>query len=132
LGNATVILPVPVVLTAFIGGGIFNPLAVGVITAVGAGIGELTGYLAGFGGRAVVVEDKRIQKMESWMQKYGIWTLLVLAAVPNPLFDLAGIVAGATKVPVWKFLVVVWLGKAVKFLIISFLGAGIIGGLTKL
>lgn len=132
LGNATVILPVPVVLTAFIGGGILNPAAVGIITAIGAGIGELTGYLAGFSGRAVIKRDKGLLKVEGWLKKYGIWTLFILAAIPNPLFDLAGIVAGAGKIPVWKFLVAVWLGKAVKFLLISYLGAGIFKDLTNL
>lgn len=122
LGNATIILPVPVILTAFIGGGIFNPILVGIITAVGASIGELTGYLAGAAGQIVVAKNKRLQKMEGWMQKYGLWALFVLAAIPNPAFDLAGIVAGATKIPVWKYLLVVSLGKAVKFFSFAFLG----------
>ena len=124
LGNATIILPVPVILTAFLGGGIFNPILVGIITAFGASIGELTGYLAGSAGQIVIEKDKRLKKIEGWMQKYGIVTLFVLAAIPNPLFDLAGIVAGATKVPVWKYLIVVFLGKLVKFLGFAYLGAG--------
>jgi hypothetical protein len=33
LGNATIILPVPVVLTAFVGGSVYNPILVSVITA---------------------------------------------------------------------------------------------------
>jgi uncharacterized membrane protein YdjX (TVP38/TMEM64 family) len=123
LGNATIILPIPVILTAFIGGGLFNPLWVGIITSLGAAIGELTGYLMGLGGRAIVA-DKNIKKIEGWMQKYGLWVIFVLAAIPNPLFDLAGIVAGTTKIPVWKYLLIVWLGKLVKFLLIAYLGAG--------
>lgn len=124
LGNATIIFPVPVILTAFIGGGIFNPVMVGVVAAFGAGIGELTGYLAGFGGRVAIKKKEKLFKVEKWMDRYGIWALFVLAVIPNPLFDLAGIVAGATKIPVWKFLIVVWLGKMVKFVTISYLGAG--------
>ncbi len=123
LGNATIILPVPVILTAFIGGGIFNPLLVGIVVSLGAAIGELTGYLAGYGGRGFV-KSKKVEKMEVWMKKYGLWTLFVLSAIPNPAFDLAGIVAGASKVPVYKYLVIVWLGKLIKFLAISYLGAG--------
>jgi uncharacterized membrane protein YdjX (TVP38/TMEM64 family) len=117
LGNATIILPVPIILTAFIGGAVFNPLIVGVVVSLGATIGELTGYFAGRG-------DPRVQKVSKWMEKYGLWTLFILAAVPNPLFDLAGIVAGATKIPVYKYFIVVWLGKLIKFVAISFIGAG--------
>ncbi|MCX6705209.1 MAG: VTT domain-containing protein [Candidatus Woesebacteria bacterium] len=124
LGNATIILPVPIILTAFIGGAVFNPLIVGVVVSLGATIGELTGYLAGAGGGEIVEKDVRVQKIKKWMDKYGLWTLFVLAVIPNPLFDLAGIVAGATKIPVYKYFIVVWLGKLIKFVAISYLGAG--------
>lgn len=124
LGNATIILPVPVILTAFIGGGILNPLWVGVVAAFGASIGELTGYLAGSAGQIVIEKDRRLKKIEGWMQKYGIGVLFILAVIPNPVFDLAGIVAGATKIPVWKYLIVVFFGKLVKFLGFAYLGAG--------
>lgn len=125
LGNATIVLPVPVVLTAFLGGGIFNPFWVGVVVSLGATIGELTGYFAGTSGRDAL-ESKKFLKIKGWMNKYGLWTIFVLAAIPNPAFDLAGIIAGATKIPVYKYTVVVFGGKLVKFLAISYLGSGII------
>ncbi len=131
LGNATIILPVPVILTAFIGGGIFNPFFVGIVTAVGAAIGELTGYLVGYGGKVVIKNDKKLERIEGWMKKHGLWVLFILSAIPNPLFDLAGIVAGATGVPVYRYLLVVTLGKMVKFIAISYLGAGSIGLLER-
>ncbi len=124
LGNATIVLPVPVVLTAFLGGGIFNPFWVGVVVSLGATIGELTGYLAGMSGKNLVDGDKKIQKIKKWMDKYGLWTIFFLAVVPNPAFDLAGIVAGATRIPVYKYFIVTWAGKLIKFLTISYIGAG--------
>lgn len=123
IGNATIVLPTPVVLTAFIGGSIFNPFLVTVITSFGATIGELTGYIAGISGRGVVDTDKKFEKVKYWMNKYGLWTLFILAAIPNPLFDIAGIIAGAYKIPVYKYFLVVLLGKIIKFGIIAFLGA---------
>ena len=131
LGNATIVLPVPVVLTAFLGGGIFNPFLVGVVVSLGATIGELTGYLAGMSGREAL-NGKKFEKINSWMKKYGLWTLFALAAIPNPAFDLAGIVAGATKIKVYKYLAVVFAGKLVKFLTISYLGAGSASAFGKL
>lgn len=131
LGNATIILPIPIILTAFIGGAVFNPLIVGVVVSLGATIGELTGYLAGVGGGEIVEKDPRVQKIRKWMDKYGLWTLFVLAVVPNPLFDIAGIIAGATKIPVYKYFIVVWLGKLIKFVTISYIGAGSINLIDK-
>lgn len=125
IGNATVVLPVPALVTTFIGGAVLNPLLVALVSSFGATIGEMTGYMAGVGGKEFVKNDKRIIKVQKWMEKFGLWALLFLAAIPNPLFDLAGIVAGASKVPVWKYLIAVWCGKMIKFTIVAYAGFGI-------
>jgi membrane protein YqaA with SNARE-associated domain len=71
LGNATIILPVPVVLTAFVGGSVYNPILVSVITALGPTIGELTGYLAGLSGQEIVLENEKAQKIKFWYKVGG-------------------------------------------------------------
>jgi membrane protein DedA with SNARE-associated domain len=48
--------------------------------------------------------------------------LLFLAAIPNPLFDIAGFVAGVVRYPVWKFLLNVWAGKTIKAILFAALG----------
>jgi uncharacterized membrane protein YdjX (TVP38/TMEM64 family) len=124
LGNATIVLPVPTFLTAFLGGGVYNPLLVGVVSAAGATIGELTGYMAGLGGQAIVENRAMYERFSHWMERYGLFALFVLAAIPNPFFDIAGIIAGMSRIRVTTFLVVTWAGKIVKFVLIAFLGAG--------
>ena len=54
LANGTVILPAPGVIFVFAMGAIFNPFWVAVAAGAGAALGELTGYLVGFSGQAVV------------------------------------------------------------------------------
>lgn len=127
LGNATIVLPVPTLLTAFLGGSVYNPVLVGIISAAGATIGELTGYLAGLGGQAIVEKRGMYDRFLGWMERYGIFALFVLAAIPNPFFDVAGIIAGMSKMKVWTYLLVTWAGKIVKFILIAYLGAGSIG-----
>lgn len=122
LGNATVIIPAPVILSAFVGGSIYNPILVGVVVALGATIGELTGYMAGYGGRVAITNNKHFKRIEKWMNKSGLLTIFCLAAIPNPLFDVAGIFSGATNYPVKKFLLATFLGKTVKFLTVALLG----------
>lgn len=123
LGNATVVIPAPVILSAFVGGSIYNPILVGLIVAFGATIGELTGFIAGLGGRVAITDHRHFSKIEHWMGRSGFFTLLVLAAIPNPLFDLAGIFAGATNYPIKKFLLATFIGKSVKFLTVALLGS---------
>ncbi|HHX63374.1 MAG TPA: VTT domain-containing protein [Chloroflexi bacterium] len=123
LGNATIILPVPSLAVVFAGGGVLNPLWVGVVAGLGEPIGELIGYMAGYGGSAVVENRERFERMKDWMQRRGFLTIFVLAAIPNPLFDLAGMTAGALRFPVGKFLLACWLGKTLKAFVIAHLGS---------
>ena len=123
MANATVILPAPGVAVVFAMGSVFNPLGVAFAAGTGGAFGELTGYLAGFGGQAVVENTKMYNRFLPWVQKYGVWTILILAAIPNPFFDLAGIAAGATKIPLWKFLLFCWIGQLIKMAMFAYAGA---------
>lgn len=131
IGNATIILPAPVILGAFVAGAVFNPIAVSLVVALGATIGELTGYFAGYAGSDLMDKDAKLQKVKKWMDKFGLWTIFILAVIPNPLFDLAGIVAGATGLKVWKYMVIVFVGKLIKFGVVAYLGANSVVFLDK-
>jgi uncharacterized membrane protein YdjX (TVP38/TMEM64 family) len=126
IGSATIILPVPALVTTVAAGAFLNPLLAGIFSAVGSTIGELTGYYTGVGGKGFVKKDKRIEKVEKWMDKYGLWVVFVLAAIPNPIFDLAGIVSGASGISVRKYLVAVLGGKLIKFILLAYLGLGLL------
>ncbi|KAF0112122.1 MAG: hypothetical protein FD147_389 [Chloroflexi bacterium] len=125
--NATLILPVPGVLFTSAMGAVFNPCWVALAAGTGATIGELTGYMAGFSGRAVIENRKWYDRVSGWMKKYGDITIVILAFVPNPLFDVAGMVAGALRLPVWRFLLWSWIGKTGKMLLFAFGGATVLG-----
>ncbi len=125
--NATLILPVPGVLFTSAMGAIFNPWLVALVAGTGATIGELSGYLAGFSGQGVIENRKWYDRVTSWMKKYGDITVLVLAFVPNPLFDIAGMVAGALRMPLWRYLLWSWIGKTLKMILFAFGGASLFG-----
>jgi membrane protein YqaA with SNARE-associated domain len=127
LGNATIILPAPVDGIVFAVGGALNPLAVGIVAGLGAALGEMTGYLAGIGGRAVIEDRAIYRRFESWIRKGGILVIFILAVIPNPVFDVAGMVAGALKMRVWHFLVAAWAGKSVRFTLLALSGQFLLG-----
>jgi len=122
LANATIFVPVPGVMFTSAMGAVFNPLFVSIAAGTGASLGELSGYMAGFSGQAVVEGSERYQRVVRWMEKYGDITILVLAFIPNPLFDLAGIIAGILKMPIWKFLIYCAIGKILKMIIFAYAG----------
>ncbi len=132
LGNATVILPVPSLAAVFAGGSVLNPWLVGLCSGLGEPLGELTGYLAGYSGSAVAENSARYERIRGYMRNHGMLTVFALSAIPNPLFDLAGITAGVTHMPVWKFLLPCWLGKTIKGVAIAHLGLVAIDWVTDL
>ncbi len=132
LANATILIPVPGVVFTSAMGAIFNPLLVSIAAGAGAALGELSGYLAGFSGQAVVERSERYERVVRWMEKYGDVTILVLAFIPNPLFDLAGVVAGILKMPVWKFLIFSVIGKILKMMMFAYAGEWVMSIVEKL
>jgi uncharacterized membrane protein YdjX (TVP38/TMEM64 family) len=122
LANATVLLPAPGVALIYAMGAIFNPFGVGLAAGTGGAIGELSGYLAGFSGQAVVERMDVYDRIKPWVDKYGGWAILVLSAIPNPFFDLAGIAAGIAKMPVQTFLLFAWVGQIIKMTMFALAG----------
>jgi uncharacterized membrane protein YdjX (TVP38/TMEM64 family) len=122
LANATVLLPAPGLAVIYAMGSIFNPLWVGLSAGAGGAIGELSGYLAGFSGQAVIERADIYERITPWLEKYGGWTILVLAAIPNPFFDIAGVAAGVAKMPMWRFLSFCFFGQIIKMTIFAYAG----------
>jgi uncharacterized membrane protein YdjX (TVP38/TMEM64 family) len=123
--SATLFLPMPGLALAFVAGGSsLSPLLVGLAVGSGSALGELTGYLVGASGRAVIEDKPRYQQIQGWMKQYGLWVIFVLSLIPSPLFDIAGMIAGAMRIPVWKFLLACGAGKVIKSTLIAYAGAG--------
>jgi len=123
LANATVFLPAPGVAVVFAMGSIFHPLGVALAAGTGGTLGELSGYLAGFSGQAVIERTGIYERIQPWVSKYGGWAILVFAAIPNPFFDIAGIAAGVSKMRLWRFLLFCWFGQIIKMGLFAFGGA---------
>ncbi|KAA0061699.1 vacuole membrane protein KMS1 [Cucumis melo var. makuwa] len=58
-----------------------------------------------------------LNRMKRWFlshaQHLNFLTILLLASVPNPLFDLAGIMCGQFGIPFWEFFFATLVGKAI-------------------
>lgn len=124
LGNATVLIPVPILapLNILLGGVFTSPLLVGLTVGVASALGELVGYIAGYSGSGIVKSSKTYKKIEGRVKKYGLWTIFFLALIPNPLFDVAGLAAGALGIKWWKFLLVVIAGKTIRAIVFAYIG----------
>lgn len=125
LSSATVIIPAPGLAVVFAMGGALDPLALGIIAGIGSGLGELSGYIAGASGRELILHNRGFNSHLRWFTtRYTYPALFVLAILPLPVFDIAGVIAGALKMRVSHFLAVVISGKIIKHVLVALAGAG--------
>ncbi|MBN1191988.1 MAG: VTT domain-containing protein [Dehalococcoidales bacterium] len=131
--NLSIIAPVPVSLSVMIAAASqYNPALIALAASIGGAIGELSGYFAGYLGRKVALSDNipGYQKVTGWLDRYGVFAVIVLAFQPVFPFDVAGLIAGAAKMPLYKFLPALWIGKFFKYLVVCYSGAGLISLLS--
>lgn len=126
IASATIILPAPGIAVVIAMGTALDPVLLGVVAGIGSAIGELSGYLAGRGGRALIPHHRRTQfeRLQRLTDRYGAPLLVLLSAIPFPLFDFAGIIAGMTKMRITTFLATVSVGKSAKYVFMILLGTG--------
>ncbi|ONM37360.1 Vacuole membrane protein KMS1 [Zea mays] len=106
-----------------------------VLWGIGTALGELPPYFISRAARLSGSESKAVQELDAatskedgpvasslnrtkrWLlshsQHLNFFSILILASVPNPLFDLAGIMCGQFGVPFWEFLFATLIGKAI-------------------
>jgi len=138
LSSSSIAVPIPALPIVFGMAGamvngvhVFNPFWVGVAAALGATLGELSGYAAGFSGQGVVENTGLYRRLHEWTARYGLWTIAFFALIPNPFFDFAGIAAGTLRMGLPKFLLATLIGKLGKMLIVAYGGAYSIGWVAQ-
>jgi len=124
IGSTTVLLPIPHLAFTFTMGSVSTlmPWLIGLSAGFGDSLGELWGYLAGYAVEDLVDRWRVYPKIEGWVREHGMLTIFLMGAVPMPLFDMAGMAAGATEMPVWKFYLATWSGKTIKAIVVAWAG----------
>jgi membrane protein YqaA with SNARE-associated domain len=124
IANATVVVPVPYYgLVARLAQEL-NLLGVVLAGALGSALGESVAFVVGRSGRGTV-QDTRFYR---WVQRQlqqpwrAFIVLFLLAAPPNPAFDVAGLTAGAFGLPFWLFISAVFLGRIIRIGLIAVFG----------
>jgi uncharacterized membrane protein YdjX (TVP38/TMEM64 family) len=129
LGGATVIVPVPMLAVVFALGGVMPmPWLVAIAAALGELIGALTIYLTGRGAGQAISKTKhnRIQKAYEKclkiIERWGAWALFIVTCIVNPFFYPAAFAAGALRIGLKKYILVVLAGKLVKSFTVVYAG----------
>jgi len=123
LFNATVVLPMGAIGVVIALGAVLPlPAVVGLAGGIGAAIGEITGYMAGYSGRGIAQRSQMYSRVEGWVRRWGALAIFIFSIVPFA-FDLVGIAAGVLRFPFWKFFVLCWLGRTILYIAAAVAGA---------
>lgn len=129
VSNAAIIVPVaihiPIMMAA---ASQWNPVLIALVASVAGTLGEITGYYAGYLGKRVMLADSipGYNRLVVWMERYGPLAIFLISFQPILPADIAGLVAGASKIPLWKFLLPCWAGKFPKYLLVTYFGFGLL------
>jgi membrane protein YqaA with SNARE-associated domain len=131
LGGMTLFIPGPTMVATFVAGRALNPLIVSMVAGCGSALGEFTGYSAGYASRgfvsAEVNQSRWYYRLFRWITAYPFLAIFLLAAIPNVLTDMSGIIAGRIEYPFPKFLLATFLGKSIRFGVAAYFGAWFFG-----
>ena len=96
-----------------------------IVVLIAAFVGSLIGYYLGkYLGHPIMVRlfgDKHINKAEAFINKWGIWGIIVAGLTPIP-FKLITWSAGIFEMPLPKFLLGVLLGRMPRYILTAYAG----------
>ncbi len=135
ISNASILIPVPVFVAVMIAAASKWDHVIVALTASTAGaLGEISGYYAGYLGKKILVTESTpgYEKLVGWMKRRGTLAVFLLSLQPILPFDIAGLISGASRIPLWKFILPCWAGKFPKYLVACYLGGAVLNLLPPL
>jgi membrane protein YqaA with SNARE-associated domain len=112
IGALSVVFPIPYTIIIYLLGRSLDPYIIAIAGGLGSALGELSGYILGYYGRAVVSEERK-RKMNFMLRifnRYGAAAIFVFALTPLP-DDLLFIPLGIMRYKFVKAFIPTILGK---------------------
>ncbi|MCL2474711.1 MAG: VTT domain-containing protein [Chloroflexi bacterium] len=134
VAHLTLIAPVPIAVPLMIiVAQSWDPLLAALAAALGGTVGELSTYYIGYAGRKIAISNDLIsmKRVEGWINRWGPWAIVFLAFQPIIPLDIGGLAAGAARMPLIKFLPALFAGKLPKYLLLIYIGIGVINFLPQ-
>lgn len=119
----TIIFPIPYTLVIYALGSSLDPILLAVASGVGAALGELSGYVLGYYGRAIISEQMkhRMEYMLKIFDRFGVVAIFLFALTPLP-DDLLFIPLGMMRYSLVKAIIPTLIGKLLMSFIIAYSG----------
>jgi membrane protein YqaA with SNARE-associated domain len=119
----TIIFPIPYTLVLYALGSSLDPVLLAIASGLGSALGEVSGYILGYYGRAIVSEQmkRRMEYMLKIFDRFGVVAIFLFALTPLP-DDLLFIPLGMMRYSLVKALIPTVIGKVLMSFIIAYSG----------
>lgn len=121
--NAGIMVPVAIHISIMMAAASqWDPILVALVASIAGTLGEITGYYAGYLGKKIMFTESTpgYNRLVGWMKRYGPWAVFVISLQPVLPVDIAGLTAGVSRMPLWKFLLPCWAGRFPKYLLFCY------------
>ena len=112
----------------------WGPLLIALTASTAGTLGEMTGYYAGYLGKKIIITEATpgYEKLVGWMKRRGMLAVFLLSLQPILPFDIAGLMSGVSRIPIWRFILPCWAGKFPKYLVGCYFGGAFLSLLPPL
>ena len=125
--NASFFVSAPAFLTVVAGGNLYSPILVALVSSLAATAGDSIGFAFGFASHKLTYHKLEKKKwfriLEKHFKKHGNLLLFAFALIPNPVFDAIGLIAGIFAYPFFRFFIIVWLGRLIRYFLLASFGS---------
>lgn len=129
ISSATFFVSAPSFFTIIAGGNLYPPIIVALVAALGACLGDMLGYAFGHSGRRLTKKKldkhKAVRFLEKHFHRHGALIIFLLAVIPNPFFDAIGILAGVVNYPIYRFFVIMLVGRFIRYWALAQFGSSL-------
>jgi len=127
ISSATFFVSSPAFLTVIAGGHLYSPVNVAIVASLGASLGDMLGFAFGHSGRHLAKKKldkhKTVRFLEKHFHRHGMLIIFFLAVIPNPFFDVIGILAGMLNYPPMRFFAIMLVGRFIRYWVLAQVGA---------
>jgi len=125
--SATFFVSSPAFLTVIAGGQLYSPINVAIVASLGASLGDMLGFAFGHSGRHLAKKKldkhKTVRFLEKHFHRHGMLIIFLMAVIPNPFFDIIGILAGMLNYPPMRFFAIMLIGRFIRYWALAQVGA---------
>ena len=125
LCNASILVPVALHISIMMtAASQWDPILVAFIASAAGTMGEISSYYAGYLGKRIAItkDIPGYNRFVDWVNRYGVLAIFLFSLQPILPFDIAGLTAGVSRLPLWKFLLPCWAGKFPKYIVFCYFG----------